>query len=160
MKVIQMPPVHAANLVENSGNTAYGFGVIQTTVLLHSSSPDSQQNRESFYHVILSVLHTLSWACFLSLARSKLRLCSTNHRAGYFSNLACDRQKIVWVYSDDPANFPVLQQCYTENFLCYENINTCNSLPSCHDVENTSAFPILRIPARMRRILRIILHGE
>ena len=39
-----------------------------------------------------------SWACFLSLARSKLRLCSANHRAGYFSNLACDWLSIVWAY--------------------------------------------------------------
>ena len=28
MKVTQMPPVHAANLVANSGNTAYGLDVI------------------------------------------------------------------------------------------------------------------------------------
>ena len=31
MKVLQMPPVHAANLVANSGNTAYGVGVIART---------------------------------------------------------------------------------------------------------------------------------
>ena len=36
---------------------------------------------------------------FLPLARSKLRLCSVNHRAGYFSNLACDWLSIVWTYS-------------------------------------------------------------
>ena len=114
----------------------------------------------SFNHVILSVLHTLSCARFLSLARSKLRVCLANHRAGYFSILACDWQSIVWAYSDDPANFPVLWQCCTENFLCYGNIDTCNSLPSCRNAENTSAFPILRIPARMWRILRIILCGE
>ena len=29
MKVTQMPPVYAANLVANSGNTAYGVGVIR-----------------------------------------------------------------------------------------------------------------------------------
>ena len=29
-------------------------------------------------------------ACFLSLAQSKLRLCSANHRPGYWSNLPCD----------------------------------------------------------------------
>ena len=40
-----------------------------------------------------------TWARFLSLARSKLRLCSANHRAGYFSNLACDWLSIVWAYS-------------------------------------------------------------
>ena len=34
----------------------------------------------------------------LSLAWSKLRLCSANHRAGYFSNLACDWLSIVWAY--------------------------------------------------------------
>ena len=41
----------------------------------------------------------MTWACFLSLTRSKLRLCSTNHRAGYFSNLACGWLSIVWAYS-------------------------------------------------------------
>ena len=36
-------------------------------------------------------------ARFLSLAQSKLRLCSANHRAG---NLACDWLSIVWAYSE------------------------------------------------------------
>ena len=31
MKVTQMTPVHAANLVANSGNTAYGVESIQRT---------------------------------------------------------------------------------------------------------------------------------
>ena len=30
MKVTQMPTAHAANLVANSGNTAYGVDVIET----------------------------------------------------------------------------------------------------------------------------------
>ena len=42
---------------------------------------------------------TGSWAHFLSLPQSKLRLCSANHRAGYFSYLACDWLSIVWGYS-------------------------------------------------------------
>ena len=42
----------------------------------------------------------VSWACFLSLVWSKLRLCSANHRPGYFSNLACDWLSIVWAYSE------------------------------------------------------------
>ena len=37
---------------------------------------------------------------FLSFARSKLRLCSANHRAGYWSNLPCDWLSIVWAYSE------------------------------------------------------------
>ena len=39
-------------------------------------------------------------ARFLSFARSKLKLCSANHRAGYFSNLFCDWLSIVWAYSE------------------------------------------------------------
>ena len=39
-------------------------------------------------------------AHFLCLAGSQLRLCSANHRAGYFSNLACDWMSIVWAYSE------------------------------------------------------------
>ena len=35
-------------------------------------------------------------ARFLSLARSKLRLCSANHRPGYWSNLPCDWQSTAW----------------------------------------------------------------
>ena len=37
--------------------------------------------------------------CLLLGVWSKLRLCSANHRAGYFSNLACDWLSIVWAYS-------------------------------------------------------------
>ena len=33
------------------------------------------------------------------LAWSKFRLCWANHRAGYFSTLACDWLSIVWAYS-------------------------------------------------------------
>ena len=39
-------------------------------------------------------------ACFLSLTQGKIRLCSANHWAGYFSNLACDWLSIVWAYSE------------------------------------------------------------
>ena len=36
---------------------------------------------------------------FLSLARSKLRLCLANHRPDYWSNLSCDWPSIAWAYS-------------------------------------------------------------
>ena len=42
----------------------------------------------------------VSWAHFLSLARSKLRLCSANHRPGYWSNLPCDWPSTAWAYSE------------------------------------------------------------
>ena len=54
-----------------------------------------------------SVYHSaqlMTRARFLSPARSKLRLCSANHRAGYFSYLACDHWwSIVWAYSKQGA---------------------------------------------------------
>ena len=37
-------------------------------------------------------------ARFLSLAQSKLRLCSANHRPGYWSNLPCDWLSTAWAY--------------------------------------------------------------
>ena len=43
-----------------------------------------------------SVMHPHS----LSLARSNLRLCSANHRPGYWSNLPCDWPSTDWAYSE------------------------------------------------------------
>ena len=40
------------------------------------------------------------WTRFLSLARSKLKLCSANHRPGYWSNLPCDWLSTAWAYSE------------------------------------------------------------
>ena len=41
-----------------------------------------------------------SRARFLSLAQSKLRLCSANHRSRYWSNLPCDWPRTAWAYSE------------------------------------------------------------
>ena len=40
------------------------------------------------------------WARFLVVAQSKLRLCSPNHRPGYWSNLPCDWPSTAWAYSE------------------------------------------------------------
>ena len=42
------------------------------------------------------------WTRFLSLAQSKLRLCSANNtnRPGYWSNLPCDWPSTAWAYSE------------------------------------------------------------
>ena len=46
-------------------------------------------------------------ARFLSVARSKLRLCSANHRPGYWSNLPCDWPSTAYAYSEqDTENWP------------------------------------------------------
>ena len=39
------------------------------------------------------------WVRFLSLAGCKLRLCSANHRSGYWSNLPCDWTSTAWANS-------------------------------------------------------------
>ena len=39
-------------------------------------------------------------ARFLSLVQRKLRLCSTNLRPGYWSNLPCDWPSTAWAYSE------------------------------------------------------------
>ena len=81
-----------------------------------------------------SSLHTRLFdtrARFLSLARSKLRLCSAYHRAGYFSNLACDWLSIVWAYSEQetengPTHMePNLSHCYGKI-----HIISCQNPPS------------------------------
>ena len=46
---------------------------------------------------------SITRACFLSLAWSKLRLCSANHRPGYWSNLPCDWPSTAWAYSEQEA---------------------------------------------------------
>ena len=47
---------------------------------------------------ISAILNDHIWGHFLSLAQSKPRLCSANHRVRYFNNLACDWLSIVWAY--------------------------------------------------------------
>ena len=62
----------------------------------------------------LLVYKCITRAHFLSLAQSKLRLCSTNLRAGYFSNLACDWLSIVWAYSEqETENGPGLNELFS-----------------------------------------------
>ena len=43
---------------------------------------------------------TITWASFLYLARSKLRLCSANHTPGFWSNLPCDYPSTAWLNSE------------------------------------------------------------
>ena len=49
----------------------------------------------------------------LSLARSKLRLCSANYRPGYWSNLTCDWPSTAWAYSEqETENRPINKVSY------------------------------------------------
>ena len=61
------------------------------------------------YHLLY--LHRTR-AHFLSLVRSKLRLCSANHRPGYWSNLPCDWPSTAWAYYEQETetgqNFAII----------------------------------------------------
>ena len=68
-------------------------------------------------NALLVLLHaerpgrSVHWVRFLSFARSKLRLCSANHRPGYWSNLTCDCPSTVWAYSEkETENGPWFHQ--------------------------------------------------
>ena len=56
MKVTQMPPVHAANLMANSGNTAYGIDVIWMSSTYRFFSSSSSSGRLSFSVVRMRIL--------------------------------------------------------------------------------------------------------
>ena len=78
---------------------------------------NNPSNGQSGLHAVL-MKYIFTWACFLSLTWSKLRLCSANHRAGYFSNLACDWVSIVWAYSEqETENGPWYHFVLSHNWL-------------------------------------------
>ena len=52
------------------------------------------------YQCVSGLINSNIKAHFLPRARSKLRLCSSNHRQGYWSNLPCDRPSTAWAYSE------------------------------------------------------------
>ena len=85
--------------------------VCLTSVLLHAitSSNDSLMSLEFQWNLNqnINVFKTRLRQClgalrdgFLSIARSKLKLCSANHRPGYWSNLPCDWPSTAWAYSE------------------------------------------------------------
>ena len=57
-----------------------------------------------------------------SLAQSKLRLCSANHRTGYWRNLSCDWLSTAWAYSEqETENGPIclLLPVISDNWAAY-----------------------------------------
>ena len=66
------------------------FGSLWAPLEMSSSLSDRWVGHFIWSWGVEPVDQAFSRACFLSLGQSKLRLCSANHRAGYFSNLACD----------------------------------------------------------------------
>ena len=78
----------------------------------------------------IQVWHSLTRARFLSLARSKLRLCSANHRPGYWSNLPCDWLSTAWAYSEqETENRPWLWS--HDHFPSNRNAQDCDVFTLC-----------------------------
>ena len=69
-----------------------------------------RQKSRTQTRISVNTKHWFTWARFLSLAQSKLRLCSANHRPGYWSNLTCDWLSTAWAYSEQE----------TENGPCFD----------------------------------------
>ena len=70
MKVTQMPPVHAANLVVNDGNTAYGVDVIRASIFIHiyiqiSARNPNQLNQSTALHVTKKISKIIYKSHFL-----------------------------------------------------------------------------------------------
>ena len=63
---------------------------------------------------------SVSWS---EQAQSKLRLCSANHRPGYWSNLPCDWLNTAWAYSkqgtgNGPRSYQMKTTCDSKSFPC------------------------------------------
>ena len=86
-------------LAANPVGWAVPFHAVTCFNVVHRTLPYFRQISSIAEELAISAGIPQTWARFLSLARNKLRLSSANHWAGYFSNLACDWQSIVWAYS-------------------------------------------------------------
>ena len=78
-------------------------------------------SRDSCDSQLCRIIHhiRLIWARFHSLNRNKLKLCSVNHRAGYFSNVACDWLSIVWAYSKQGTANEPWWRCLRSTVPCH-----------------------------------------
>ena len=87
------------------------------------------------WHFLIS--HTSNTIYSIILTRSKLSLCSANHRPGYWSNLACDWPSTVWAYYEqETENGPWLLQ----TFVFHEEMcQISRTFPSIH---NWILFPL------------------
>ena len=103
-------------------------------------------NKWSCSSLICSTLR----ACFLPLAQIKLRLCSANHRPGYWSNLPCDWPSTAWVYSwqetenESWFNHPqgtCIHCCPVNDPCCQSPHKMYTNLPFCGDTPPLTVAP-------------------
>ena len=94
----------------------------------------------------------LTRARFLSFTRSKLRLWSANHRAGYFSNLACDWLSKVWAYSEqETENWPRISgitrlkaySSWSTTYMVHSKMDPCFSTFTLSDAFGSAVFVVM-----------------
>ena len=90
---------------------------------------------------------TVPKACFLFLARSKLRLCSANHRSGYWSNLPCDWRSTAWAYFEQETENGPWSACssYASPLSSHTSVwSIVSGKQSCKPKLNGSRTPKMR----------------
>ena len=104
--------VWESKLLSDSNSKVHGANMGSTWVLQAADGPHvgpmNLAIRESLFQGwvcnefinVNEILAAVDWAHFRSLAQSKLKLCSSNHRPGYESNLPCDWLSTAWAYSE------------------------------------------------------------
>ena len=104
------------------------YGTVNQSLLCALAHNDAKSSADTMPTTKLNNSLQSLWtrAGCLSPAWSKLRLCSANQRAGYFSNLACDWLSIVWAYSKQK----------TENgpWWCHSKLLTWQPMTGSHDI--------------------------
>ena len=103
------PLATAKASVKTTSGSALDGAVFDTTQIL--KSPRGQ--RVEWNNLSISLLWQASTRTrFLSLAWRKLRLCSANHRPGYWNNLPSDWPSTAWAYSErETENEPRSEEC-------------------------------------------------
>ena len=82
----------------------------------------------------------------LSLARSKLRLCSANHRPGYWSNLPCDWPITAWAYPEQE----------TENGTWTSHVVASLSPHANHNAPSTGLHRVMKYVLTIHRWFEIV----
>ena len=82
--------------------------------------PPKTWSTKVLHEISTAVLDGVILARFLSLVRSKLKLCSANHGLCNFSSMDCDWLSIVWAYSEqDTARYRKRALVYDD---CLRNV--------------------------------------
>ena len=106
------------------------------------------------FEIVILINTMLTCARFLSLVQSKLRLCSANHRPGYWSNQPCDWPSIAWAYSEqETENGPWTCMGYSMEFH-----GTLES-PNKRSPSSMWFHGIRRAPFQMTQVFHGIFHG-